>query len=114
MKMPLTPLAVLSFVAMLGYGGPLQADETGVAGIHTWVKVGRRLCLQDHYHDGSGSGATRSQAERDAIRSWIDFTAWEYGSTWGSYGLAIRKSMSCSGGPGHWSCSTQGIPCRGR
>jgi hypothetical protein len=114
MKKPSASLALLSFIAMLSYCGPLRADETGVAGIHTWVKIGRRICLQDHYHDGSGSGATRSQAQREAARAWVDFTAWEYGSSWASYGLAISKSMSCSGGPGHVTCSTQAIPCRGR
>jgi hypothetical protein len=114
MKKRSTFLAGLSVVAMLGYCGSLRADETGVAGIHTWVRIGHRICLQDHYHDGSGTGATRSQAQRAAIRAWVDFTAWEYGTTWGSYAMAVRKSMSCSGGPGQVSCSTQAIPCRGR
>jgi hypothetical protein len=87
------------------------AQESGLAGMHTWVRVGRKTCMLDHFHDGSGSGATRSQAERAAIRAWTDFTAWEYGSHWGRYGLAVSKSMSCSGGGG-WSCSVSARPCR--
>jgi hypothetical protein len=68
--------------------------------------------MADHFHDGSGTGSTRARAQAAAIRAWIDFTAWEYGSRWGSYGAAISKSMSCSGGPGSYSCSTSARPCR--
>jgi hypothetical protein len=70
--------------------------------------------MADHYHDGSGTGSTRAAAQRAAIRSWIDFTAWEYGSRWGSYAAAVSKSMSCSGGGGNWTCSTSARPCRRR
>ena len=92
--------------------GAVQAQDAGLAGMHSWVRVGGRLCMADHYHDGSGSGSTRAQAQRAAIGAWIDFTAWEYGSRWGSYGAAASKSMSCSGGPGNYSCSTSARPCR--
>ena len=114
MKKPLAPLAAVAFAAMFGLCGPVRADETGIAAIHTWVKYGRKICFQDHYHDGSGTGATRSQAQRAAIKSWATFTSWEYGTVWGNYALAMRKGMACSGSPGNWSCSTQAIPCRAR
>jgi hypothetical protein len=98
---------------MLGVAaGPAQAQDTGLAGMHSWVRAGGKTCLADHYHDGSGSGATRAQAQAAAIRSWIDFTAWEYGRRWGSYSAAVSKSMSCSGSRGSFSCSTSARPCR--
>jgi hypothetical protein len=92
--------------------GPVQAQETGVAGIHSWVKVGRKTCMLDHFHDGSGTGSTKKQAERAAIGAWTEFTAWEYGSPWGRYSIAVSKSMECTQSAGSWSCHTQARPCR--
>ena len=40
--------------------------------------------MLDHYHDGSGTGSSRQQAERSAIVSWSEFTAWEYGTPVGA------------------------------
>lgn len=98
---------------LLGAMGMAEADETGVAGIHSWVKVGHKTCLLDHFHDGSGSGPTRTAAERQAIQSWVDFTAWEYGSSWGRYSLAASKKMTCSRSES-WSCAVEARPCRPR
>ncbi len=92
--------------------GAAQAQDMGLAGLHTLVRVGGRLCMLDHYHDGSGHGATQARAQAAAIRSWIDFTAWEYGNRWGSYANALGKRMSCSGSRGDFSCSTSARPCR--
>jgi hypothetical protein len=101
----------LALGVLIGGGAVAQAEETGVAGIHTWVKVGRKTCLADHFHSGSGSGPTRQQAEKQAIQSWIDFTAWEYGSTWGRYALAASKKVNCERGDG-WSCHLEARACR--
>ena len=92
--------------------GTVQAQETGLDELHSKVRVGGKICMADHFHDGSGTGPTRARAQAAAIRAWIDFTAWEYGGRWGSYGAAVSKSMSCSGGPGSYSCSTSARPCR--
>jgi hypothetical protein len=86
--------------------------ETGIAKIHTLVKVGRKTCMLDHFHDGNGNGPTRAQAERAAIRSWVEFTSWEYGDSWRSYSIAIGKKMTCSQKSGGWSCDVQARPCR--
>jgi hypothetical protein len=86
-------------------------DETGIAGIHSWVKVGRKTCMGDHFHSGSGSSSTRKLAERQAVQSWIDFTAWEYGTSWGRYSIAASKSMKCERA-GDWSCFVEARPCR--
>jgi hypothetical protein len=92
--------------------GAAQAQETGLAAMHDMVRVGGKTCMTDHFHDGVGMGASRAQAQRAAIQSWIDFTAFEYGGRWGRYSIAASKSMSCSGGGGSYSCSTSARPCR--
>ena len=86
--------------------------ETGIAKIHAWAKVGHKTCMLDHFHDGSGNGATRAQAERAAIRSWAEFTAWEYGNPWGRYSVAASKKVTCSQRSGGWSCVVEARPCR--
>jgi hypothetical protein len=97
---------------LLGTIGAAHADdETGVAGIHSWVKMGRKTCMVDHFHSGNGSGATRAQAERQAIQAWIDFTAWEYGTAWGRYRVATGKNLSCEKS-GDWNCFLEARPCR--
>src|SRR5262245_4607331 len=91
---------------------PRWMRETGVAKIHAWVKVGSKTCMLDHFHDGSGNGPTRAQAERATIRSWADYTAWEYGDAWGRYSVAVSKQMTCSQRSGVWSCAVKARPCR--
>ncbi|MBX9587967.1 MAG: hypothetical protein K2X43_01600 [Hyphomonadaceae bacterium] len=110
MKKSAAGVCAFALLAMLAGGA--AAQETGVAGIHSWVKVGRKTCMLDHYHDGSGSGATRAQAERAAVAAWAEFTAWEYGGPWGRYSNAVSKSTRCSQGSGGWSCAVQARPCR--
>jgi hypothetical protein len=91
---------------------PRWTRETGIAEIHTWVKVGGKTCMLDHFHYGSGNGPTRARAERLAIRSWVDFTAWEYGDSWGRYSVAVSRKMTCSPKSGGWSCAVEARPCR--
>jgi hypothetical protein len=88
------------------------AQAQGLDELHSKVRVGGRICMADHFHDGSGTGRTVAQAQAAAIRAWIDFTAWEYGRRWGSYGASVSKRMSCSGGAGSYSCSVSSRPCR--
>jgi hypothetical protein len=103
----------LALGLLIGAGAAVQAEETGVAEIHSWVKAGHKTCLADHFHSGNGSGNTRQQAEKQAIQSWADFTAWEYGSSWGRYTLAASKKMSCERGDS-WSCFVEARPCKSR
>jgi hypothetical protein len=90
----------------------VRGQEAGLAGLHGWVRIGGRTCMADHFHDGTGSGPTRGQARIAAVRAWQDFTAWEYGRRWGSFGNAISKSGNCSGTRGNISCSVSARPCR--
>lgn len=92
---------------------PVQADETGMASIHSWRKVGKKTCFVDHSHAGSGNGSTKKAAEMAAVSSWVSFTALEYGSSWADYRAAVAKVMRCgANGPGSWSCDLDAIPCR--
>jgi hypothetical protein len=112
MKKSMAGACAVAFVAALGGGGTASSQETGIAEIHSWVKVGRKTCMLDHFHDGSGNGPTRTQAERAAIRAWVEFTAWEYGPPWGNYAIAASRSMNCTRGAGGWSCAVEARPCR--
>jgi hypothetical protein len=107
-------LVCASALVLLGtsWSWPAHADETGVASIHTWIRVGRKTCMADHFHDGTGTARTRAGAHLAAIRAWSEFTAWEYGSSWGSYGLALSKSAKCARSSSGWSCTVQARPCR--
>ena len=90
----------------------VEAEETGVAQIHAWMKVGRKTCMVDHFHDGSGTGPSRKQAERAAITAWSEFTAWEYGTPWGRYTIAESRKMDCSQSGSGWNCAVQARACR--
>jgi hypothetical protein len=113
MKKSVTGACALALAGLLAGGASAQqGGETGVAEIHSWVKVGRKTCMLDHYHDGQGTGRTKALAEKSAILSWSEFTAWEYGSPWARYSIAVSKGMECSPASGSWSCHVQARPCR--
>jgi hypothetical protein len=100
-----------AFALLLGLPAAV-AQAQGLEDLHSKVRIGGRLCMADHFHDGSGTGSTRARAQAAAVRAWIDFTAWEYGSRWGSWGASVSKRMSCSGGAGSYSCNVSSRPCR--
>ena len=99
-------------LALLAGAGTVQSQETGIAEIHEWIRIGRKTCMLDHFHYGNGSGRTRAEAQRAAIRSWAEFTAWEYGDPWGRYRMAASKDMNCSRESPSWTCSVEALPCR--
>jgi hypothetical protein len=105
-------LAATSGIAQAQSRRAQEAQETGIAEIHQWVKIGRKTCMLDHFHDGSGSGSTRAEAERAAIKAWAEFTAWEYGTPWGRYSIAASRKADCSRSSGGWTCAVQARPCR--
>lgn len=97
----------------LSVAAPAGADQTGLASIHTWKKVGKKTCMLDHFHSGQGSGPNRKAAELSAMKSWMGFTDLEYGSDWASYKIAERKSMSCNqDNDSSWTCNTDALACR--
>jgi len=92
---------------------PAFADDTGLAGIHTWKRVGSKTCFVDHTHEGSGTGYDQANAMKAAIKSWESFTDLEYGSDWASYANSISKVVSCSKYQSDISCQVSSIPCKG-
>jgi hypothetical protein len=114
MRRLLVGAAALSLALAAGTAAVQAAayDETGIAGIHAWVRVGRKTCMADHFHDGLGRGPTRLYAERAAIRAWAEFTGWEYGGAWGRYALAANRRATCSREEGGWRCAVEARPCR--
>ncbi len=106
----------LAVGTLLACAGSISAvaQGSGLAGLHTQVRVGNKICFLDHYHNGSSSGRkSRKEAEAAAISDWASFTSWEYGSAWGQFGLAESKSISCSN-VGGWGCQLEARPCRRR
>lgn len=93
--------------------GPAAADETGFADMHSQARVGDRICMTDHSHQGSSEGQpNRKAAEADAIRRWSSFTDLEYGSDWANFRIAAGKTVTCDGSSGSWSCFIDARPCK--
>jgi hypothetical protein len=103
---------LLAVIALVSSGSASLADESGLAGIHTWVRVGHKICMADHFHNGNGKGASRRQAEAVAISDWASFTSFEYGSSWAHFVLAESKGVACSKTGPEWNCDLQARPCR--
>lgn len=102
-------------ISFLPAAVPVQAQETGLAAIHEWVRVGRKTCMASHTHDGAGTGKTKKDAERAAIQSWASFTIWEYGESWGRWSLSESKSVNCDRTTSsEFSCKVSSRPCMTR
>ncbi len=107
-------LAVACLVAALAT--PVYADDTGLAAsLHSLQKERGKTCMIDHFHFGKSSTfKEKRRAKADAIVSWREFVAWEYGTDWGSYRRAGNKSMVCKTSGGMWTCSVKARACRRR
>ncbi len=92
---------------------PALADETGLAGMHAWQKIGSKTCMVDHEHDGSGNGATQQLAMAAAVKAWESFTDLEYGSDWASFANSVGKRVSCGRYLTDISCQISSRACRG-
>jgi len=88
------------------------ADDTGLAYSHTLRKEGGRTCMADHYHSGSGEGRTKEAARAAAVRSWIDFTNFEYGTVWARFGIAGSPSTHYTKAEKGWSADVEARPCK--
>jgi hypothetical protein len=105
-------MAGAALTATMAATWPAGAQETGLAGLHSWVKVGRKTCMLDHFHDGIGTGKTKRDAERAAIRGWEAFTIWEYGRPWGRYAISESKRATCTKtSDGAFNCQVTSRPC---
>jgi predicted nucleotidyltransferase len=90
-----------------------RADETGLAYSHDLVKAGGRLCFADHWHSGSGEGASKDAARAAAVRSWADFVDLEYGSSWARFSVAAGAKTQFTKAEKGWSATIEARPCRG-
>jgi hypothetical protein len=109
----MTLRSVLLAGAVCALAGPAMAQETGLDSLHAQARVGRKICMTEHFHTGSGANQdTRKQAEREAIAAWSGFTAWEYGDNWGSYRLSEGKRMKCAQTGTGWGCTFEARPCK--
>ena len=106
--------AVLAVLAGVAMAAPALADDTGLAGaIHTLRREGKLVCMDGHFHYGSGSTvADKKKALASAIDSWQGFTAAEYGTDWAYFRKAGSKKITCSPSSGAWSCSVEARPCK--
>ena len=100
------PLAAV--LALISSG----AQSTGLDRLHAQARVGGKVCMTEHEHYGEGTMASRRGAELAAMRAWSRFTAFEYGSQWGSYRAAAGKKLDCSQAGRSWVCKTWARPCR--
>jgi hypothetical protein len=104
---------VLAAVAAASFVIPANAQDSGLAAMHSMRREGGKLCMSDHWHYGSsGSNPTKAGAQRAAIASWQDFTDLEYGRAWARFSRAASKKMGCSRGAAGWSCDAEARPCR--
>lgn len=105
-------IALAGLLTAMAAAGPAAADQTGFASMHDQVRVGGKMCMTDHYHYGSGQGATKAAAQRAAIGSWQSFTDFEYGSDWARFSKAVGKRQSCSQSGSGFDCQVEARPCR--
>ena len=73
-----------------------------------------KVCMNGHFHFGSGPGSSKRAATKAAIRSWAGFTSFEYGSAWANFRIAKNRVVSCDYEDGEHRCSARAIPCRYR
>jgi hypothetical protein len=93
--------------------GVASAQETGLHKIHDLARQKGKLCMVDHEHAGeSPPSGNKSVAVKLAINKWVQFTADEYGKSWGSWKAAAGKKETCSGGPGNVVCMVTARPCK--
>jgi hypothetical protein len=106
-------LALAGILSLAGLSAAAIADDTGLAYSHTLRKEGGKLCMADHYHSGTGAGRTKAAARSAAIRSWADFTNFEYGTAWARFSRAASQSTRYTKAEKGWSADVDARPCRG-
>jgi hypothetical protein len=103
----------MAAASLLAMTSSALCDDTGFAYSHDLQKEGGRLCMKDHFHSGYGDGPTKVAASRAAMKSWAEFTAFEYGTDWARYSLAASKSTKYTKAENGWSANVDARPCRG-
>ena len=112
MKKGLGYASALALGLVMAPGGAAIAQD-GLAGLHSWVRVGGRTCMLDHFHDGSGSGSTVAAG-----------AAGRHPGLDRLHGLGVRQPLGqlrrvhqqenvvLGRARGNYSCSVSSRPCR--
>ncbi len=99
-------------VALLVMSAGAGAEESGLAASHDLGRENGKLCMSNHAHSGSGTGATKQAARAAAIRSWMDFTDLEYGRAWASFSAAASSKTTYTKEVTGWSANVDARPCK--
>lgn len=100
-------------VAVVALPGVSRAQETGLHKLHQVAPMGGKTCMTSHEHYGeSPASGTKGVAMKLAINKWVQFTADEYGKSWGSYAAAVGKKEACTGAAPNIVCSVTARPCK--
>jgi hypothetical protein len=106
-------LVSVAAVVLSASVGAARADDSGLAGMHEIRRVGSKMCMTDHFHDGAGNGHNQATALKVAIKSWEVFTDLEYGSDWASFNNSVGKTIACGKGLSDITCNISSRPCKG-
>ncbi len=107
-------VGIAAVLMICGSAFSASADSSGLDGLHSQVRLGKRICMLDHFHSGYGKGRTKRLAKRAAVKDWAEFTAFEYGLSWARYRLAASRQLKCGRSQSVWQCSLEARPCRKR
>lgn len=107
-------LVLAAMVGTTGFLPVAMADDTGVAqSLHSLRRERGRICLVGHWHYGSsGIQSSKRRARMEAIRSWADFTAFEYGTDWARWYRSHNRKVKCSRASGGYRCDVEARPCK--
>ncbi len=108
-----TPIALACCsVLLLTLAATSSSAQEGLANLHSWTRIGNRICFADHFHNGTGSGPSQKHAMAAAIQDWAGFTGWEYGAHWAVWAMAETKRANCRPSGNTWTCEIEARPCK--
>ena len=112
-------MALKSLVAVLIGGcailvaAPVSADETGLAGIHSFRRESGRTCFADHWHTWSGGvQKTKPAALAAAVQGWEPASrTWNTAPT-GHISRAPPRKRSVLEASDGFGCTVEARPCK--
>ena len=111
MKSVVIAASSMAVLFVLGTG-QVAADQSGMAGMHDQYVFKGRRCFTGHTHVGTGSPyRSKRKAVSSAAQDWSSFTAFEYGSSWARWRVAVGKTVACEQSSQGWTCEVQARPC---
>jgi len=113
-------VAATAFALMLMSSGPgFSARDYGVDLIVNYGmklpngKICRVILGNTHMHAGNAADRSKARSKRKAIKAWRDYTVFEYGSKYGKWAKARKRSIRCSYDREKrvWRCRADAQPC---